>query len=441
MLEYFNDLDLEDNMNKVKIFDIFKTKSKKINSNILKKIEKHEKISNFFIEYTKIDINSISKTLHNLDIKLSKIINNNDNKINITEIDNYISCLSKIILFCIYLIKIKKIISKKLDDIHQYLSNNFLLNVKDDIYTQKYYEFEDFFNSFFNNNKKERNSSQIINSQNCFNIFQPQKNDEKPSFGEILKKNFLFEKQEKKGDSTPRFIKTGTKNNEELIENSEQKNESNNIINNKENDIISFNGSNCALIVSENTSFSPLQKLSIDSVEKNHKNKSKDEKKEIKNHVVKEKKLVNKNKSNNSPINKGSRNVKRNSLFSISSKNHLYFKYFNEKRKDFQSDKNLKKSYNDNLHESNKEVFIKKLNKYQCSKDVFVELFVLANELYKNDEITDEEKIIFKQLIIKKSEKLLKVFIDNKESRNDLIYSIKKMINKILKNNIHKISY
>lgn len=80
---------------------------------------------------------------------------------------------------------------------------------------------------------------------------------------------------------------------------------------------------------------------------------------------------------------------------------------------------------------------MKKLNKYQGSKEVFVELFVLANELYKINEITDEEKIILKQLIIKKSEKLIKIFNDNKDSRNNMIYAIKKVINKIIKNNIH----
>ena len=82
-----NNLKFEDYMNKDIFFDIFKTNSKTLNSNILVKIDKHEKISNFFSEYTKQDVNSISKTLHNLDIKLSKIIHQND-KTNIKELNN-----------------------------------------------------------------------------------------------------------------------------------------------------------------------------------------------------------------------------------------------------------------------------------------------------------------------------------------------------------------
>ena len=97
MLEHINNLKFEDYMNKDIFFDIFKTNSKTLNSNILVKIDKHEKISNFFSEYTKQDVNSISKTLHNLDIKLSKIIHQND-KTNIKELNNYIAALSKMIL-------------------------------------------------------------------------------------------------------------------------------------------------------------------------------------------------------------------------------------------------------------------------------------------------------------------------------------------------------
>ena len=123
MLEHINNLKFEDYMNKDIFFDIFKTNSKTLNSNILVKIDKHEKISNFFSEYTKQDVNSISKTLHNLDIKLSKIIHQND-KTNIKELNNYIAALSKMILLFKFLIKVQKIVKDKLGNMHNYLLNN-----------------------------------------------------------------------------------------------------------------------------------------------------------------------------------------------------------------------------------------------------------------------------------------------------------------------------
>ena len=144
MLEHINNLKFEDYMNKDIFFDIFKTNSKTLNSNILVKINKHEKISNFFSEYTKQDVNSISKTLHNLDIKLSKIIHQND-KTNIKELNNYIAALSKMILLFKFLIKVQKIVKDKLSNMHNYLLNNFLYNESNDIYTQTFYQFNELF--------------------------------------------------------------------------------------------------------------------------------------------------------------------------------------------------------------------------------------------------------------------------------------------------------
>ena len=429
MLEYINNLDFEDYVNKDKLFDIFKTNSKIINSNLSKKMEKHEKISNFFIEYTKLDINSISKTLNNLEVKLSKIINHND-KINIKEIDNYISGLSKMILLCIFLIKVKKIVSKTLIDAHQYLSNNFLSNESNDIFSQKYYQFDEIFNSFFNNF-----NYQTKNNKNLDYSFQSnQKSNERISFGEMMKKNISFEQTAQNGDSTPKFIKSEKNNYDESNKKDEHKNNSKN---NNEIDVISFDDSKYEKRASDSSAFT-LQKLLPVSpnIHENNKNKTNNEKKSPKKQDINEKKILNKNKANNL-IDKGNKITKRKSIYSTSSKNPVYFNYFNEKNNNFQSDKNLKKLYNGNSHESIKEEYMKKLNKYQGSKEVFVELFVLANELYKNNEITDEEKIILKQLIIKKSEKLIKIFNDNKDSRNNMIYAIKKVINKIIKNNIH----
>lgn len=416
MLEYINNLKFEDYMNKDIFFDIFKTNSKTLNSNILIKIDKHKKISNFFSEYTKQDINSISKTLHNLDIKLSKIIHQND-KTNIKELNNYISALSKMILLFKFLIKVQKIVKDKLSNIHNYLLNNFLYNESDDIYAQKFYQFNELFKSSFNNYGKDYNSfcSKKVNN---INIIQPiSKNLDKLS--DKIFQNNLFN-----GDSTPKFTNADLKcfqdlqkkNNKETFEKDPNK---------KENINTSLDDSEYAKC-SVCPSIFTLKKVDFgnDKFSSDIKNNEKIS------HVVHKKEI------NNIKIKTHSKSrKKRNSHYSSSSKRPINFSNFTlENNSNCASNKNYKKINSNNSHKRQKESCFKKLNKYHASKDVFVELFVLANELYKNEEINDQEKIIFKQLIINKSERLLKSFVDNKESRINLIKSIKEVLHLNLKN-------
>lgn len=407
MLEYIYNLNFEGCMNEDKLFDIFKTKSKKINSNLMIKIKKYEKTSNFFSEYTKQDINSISKTLHNLDIKLSKIIKYND-RINIKEIDNYITGLSKMIVLFYFLIKVKKIIAKKLVDIHQYLLNNFLYNESDEIYSQKYYQFDQIFKTFFNNYEKDDNSFQMKELENCDNIKILKKSFESPIIDRI-NKNILLEFPEEQNMITPQF-KRGD---------SSLFNEQNNLTtmrekqnNNYENLNISFSSSNNIITGSISSTFT-FKTLKYNTPKQNNKYSQKD--------INKTK--VHKFKKNNAII-KSQINLEINT----NNKNTILSNKGIDKK--FNTEKNI----NNIFHINNKEVLRKNSNKNLCTKEIFVELFVLANELYKNNEITDKEKIIFKQLIINKSEKLLQIFINNKENKKNLIYSIKEFINKIMKN-------
>ena len=128
---------------------------------------------------------------------------------------------------------------------------------------------------------------------------------------------------------------------------------------------------------------------------------------------------------------------KRNSHYSSSSKRPKNFSNFTLEKSNYESNKSYKKFNSNNSQKRQKESCFKKLNKINASKDVFVELFVLANELYKNEEINDQEKIIFKQLIINKSERLLQIFVENKDSRNNLVNSIKEVLHLILKNSLN----
>ena len=422
MLEHINNLKFEDYMNKDIFFDIFKTNSKALNSNILIKIDKHEKISNFFSEYTKQDVNSINKTLHNLDIKLSKIIHQND-KTNIKELNNYIAALSKMILLFKFLIKVQKIVKDRLSNIHNYLLNNFLYNESDDIYTQKFYQFNELFKSSFNIYEKDFNSF-CTKKMNNIKIFQTiPKNLENLTLGKISHNNYFD------GDSTPKFVNADLKNFQDLKKNNNQETTTKDINNKKENTSVSLDESEYTKH-SMCPSIFTLKKVDFEPSNKNDKTSSiiKNNEK-ILNDV--KKKEINDIKITN---HFSKSHKKRNSHYSSSSKRPQHFANFTlENKSNYDSNKNYKKFNSNNSQKRQKESCLKNLKKYHASKDVFVELFVLANELYKNEEINDQEKIVFKQLIINKSERLLKTFVDNKDSRNNLVNSIKELLNLMLK--------
>jgi len=409
MIEYLDNINFEDYLNEDIFFEFYKTKSEEKNSDLLKEIKTHEKICDFFSEYTKQDINSICKTFRKLENKLSKIINPEEH-IDIKESHNYIEALSRMLLLLIFLIKLKKLIREKLNNILKFLLNNFSINKLNDLYIQNYYQFNELMKIYFN---KEFENDNYLLTKNIEQILLEKMNNNNITDGE----------------STPKFTRENSKVSKITSLQKEVK------CNKQENSNISFNDSNfgnnnqiMSVFTLKKTDYEPLNKKLHTSIKKANDN----------NFVQNTMKVLKKKKTSNTSVNKNNFNInkkylKRNSIYSTKSKKQLLFSScLLDKKDNFCSDKNLKKTVI-NLHNSQKVQYSKKMNKYQGSKEIFVELFVLANELYKDQKINEEEKIIFKQLIINKSEKLLQIFYDNKDNRNDLVNSIKEVISKIIK--------
>ena len=403
MIEYLDNINFEDNLNKDIFFEFFKTKSQQQNSDLLKEIETHEKICDFFSEYTKQDINSICKTFHNLDIKLSKIINP-DEHIDIKESHNYIVALSRMLLLLIFLIKLKKIIKEKLDNILKFLLNNFSINKLNDLYIQNYYQINEVMKIYFN---KELENDNYLLTKNIEEILLEKMNNNNTVDGE----------------TTPKFTREDSKV-------SKTTNLQKDIKGNKlENNNISFNDSNFG----NNNIMSVFTLKKMDNNIKDKKVQTSAKKNNDNNNTQNKKKKTNNTFLSKNNLNVDKKYLKRNSIVSTKCKKQLLFSsYLIDKKDNFCSDKNLKKTVI-NLHNSHKEQYSKKMSKFLSSKEDFVELFVLANELYKDQKINEEEKIVFKQLIINKSEKLLQIFYDNKDNKNDLVNCIKEVISKIIK--------
>jgi hypothetical protein len=403
MIEYLDNISFEDYLNKDIFFEFYKTKSQQQNSDLLKEIETHEKICDFFSEYTKQDITSICKTFRNLEIKLSKIINP-DEHIDIKESHNYIVALSRMLLLLIFLIKLKKIIKEKLDNILKFLLNNFSINKLNDLYIQNYYQINEVMKIYFN---KELENDNYLLTKNIEEILLEKMNNNNTVDGETTPK---FTREDSKVSKTTSFHKDikGTK---------------------LENNNISFNDSNFG----NNNIMSVFTLKKMDNNIKDKKVQTSAKKNNDNNNTQNKKKKTNNTFLSKNNLNVDKKYLKRNSIVSTKCKKQLLFSsYLIDKKDNFCSDKNLKKTVI-NLHNSQKEQYSKKMSKFLSSKEDFVELFVLANELYKDQKINEEEKIVFKQLIINKSEKLLQIFYDNKDNKNDLVNCIKEVISKIIK--------
>lgn len=171
MLEYINNLNFDDSMNKDIIMNLYKTNSSNINSIILSKIHCHNKISDFFSLYSDLDINSISKSINNINSKLSNILNPNSKFAN-DDLEQYISILTAFILTIHYTLKIKKIFQDTIKEFQQYLIKNMLNNNLGEPYKDKIIEYNCLSNTAFNHNENGYPISNFIeNKPKIFNHF------------------------------------------------------------------------------------------------------------------------------------------------------------------------------------------------------------------------------------------------------------------------------
>lgn len=379
MLDYINNLNFEDSINTNEMFNLYKTKSSNINSLILSKINCHAKLSDFFSKYTDLDINSISKSIDNINNQLSITLIPNSKFINDT-LEQYINVLSTIILTIHYNNKINLIFSKKIKEFQQDLikgmiNNNLAVEYIDKIIEYNYLsnsalkpisQNEICFSNFVQNKPKVFNHFNS-NSQRCFNM-----EDTTPKF-------FGYQNDQKSPlnrNKIERNNKESTKTNEEINKKTTfgEKNKSSSTIsmssiilvkNKKQEKRISFKKSGSKIpnikIVTKSTSEKKDIKIKGEAPSKERKFMSDKILESQDSHPRKEKynTLNNKNKENK---NKGIEEdvIPKNSCRTL---------------------------YNKEISNNG--------NKY-----LFVEFLKLANDLYKEKYIDENQKKVLKQLII-----------------------------------------
>lgn len=359
MLDYIINLNLEKSINKDELLDLFITKSSDINSILLSKIEPHSKISDFFSQYTNLDLNSIYNSINIINNQFS----NTSSKHLDGELETYINILSTIILTIHYGHKLKMIFFNKIKELQQNLIEDILNNKVEDPYKDKILEYNSLSYSILGTISKDKIcfSKLMNNKPKIFNHFD--------SKGQ----NYFNNNKE----PTPKFF----------ISDNEPKSPFNKDFNKKENEnqIEEFKKETSQGKSSKNVSKSSLSMSSILVINQNHKGKKKSKKKESPKKIKRFYSLENnKIKLKMKDINE--RKIESNKILSDNQ-----VKKEGNKKSTFFALTNKKSANSDMYKEANN----------SGKKELFAELIKFANELYKDNYIDENQKIVLKQLIIK----------------------------------------
>ena len=126
MIDIIKNIGLLEEFKSDKIYYLYKTSSSEINLQILSHLQKYESSSDFFNCYTKTDVKRLTNSVNKLDKDLTSVLNNDSNNFS-SNIDKYISEISKVILTLNLIHQIQEILNNLLLKSKQHLngvSNN-----------------------------------------------------------------------------------------------------------------------------------------------------------------------------------------------------------------------------------------------------------------------------------------------------------------------------
>ena len=370
MKDKINSIDMNEKLNYEEIYNLFKTHSSRMNKEISEKINIFKNNIDFFEFYSNKDIKNL------LSIFKSKLSENNDESFTSfkSDIEQYISCISQIILSIKLFLKIKDILAQIVINSKNRLwklkCENNLENCSIDylfLYLESLLKTSE-------DNPKFYSSASTLLSSNISLFEETSKNSLFRKFSSEHKINNFSNVEIKpsiyNNPSTPKFQS-------ESEEDQEQKNSN---LDSNEND-------------------SPIKHESVLTLSK---------------YVFAEESLTPKHLESNvidPPIVKPEiKNIStRGRVPKIES-----FNYYKNKRDAF--------SGND-------------LNVKNGKKNHFINLLEMINKIYKKSLINSEEKLKLKQLVIEKSKKIeyfyYNVYKNSKKEKNILVAEIKKMINNL----------
>ena len=121
MYDYIKSLNLTDELKNNEIYNIFKTDSSKLNLHFLSSLQKFQTTQEFLNYYTKQDCKKVFDMYNTLSLISSQIYNENEKSNFKTDIDKYLSGLSKIILLFSLIQKNNELLSNLLKNTSKFI--------------------------------------------------------------------------------------------------------------------------------------------------------------------------------------------------------------------------------------------------------------------------------------------------------------------------------
>ena len=360
---------MNEKLDEEKLYNLYKTHSSKANKEISKKINTFKNNMNFLEFYSNKDIKNL---LNIFELKLSE---NDDGFFSSfkSDIDQYISCMSQIILSVKIYLKTQNLLKKIVINAKNHLSK---LKYKNQLKNYNQHHLISYLESLFKISKKNHklySSSPKLLSRRISSMETNPKNFSHQKFSSDNKLDFSSGETESTiYNKTPRFESESY----EELENQEQKNT--NLENSIENNFL-------------------IKKNSIFTLSE---------------YVFDEEPLT--------PKNSQSKLIE--SRINIQKKKNTFTTIRKMKTENFDKLKNVRKV----LDEAN---FIVENNKKSQCRDILE----MINDIYKKGLINSEEKVKLKQLVIEKSKKIEflydNIYKNAKDDKTKLISEVKKLVN------------
>ena len=399
----------------------------KKNSLIKSKFAKNFSTKDYFNCYSNKNAILLFESLDKIDNFYSNIYAQNSPNNLTSKKDKYILELSNIILLFNLVSRNQKIIKKNINNAKTYLSNFYLENhINKD--SQK--KLNDYIDNLINTKKKrKKNLSSLITHTNIFNraVRHKTMKTENPNILTLNKNTDekVFDFNEKLMKVNPINLNTINNNikltnEEKLINDLTTPKFPNKIIdddkNNNDSKVNDNSGLNKNSIMKQGSiqSYYTLASKAAFIIQDENNNQKEEQEKE------KEEKIIIEDKPKITIINDNKNDYIPHLIYSKSN--------FSENKK-VKNNQNLEQKFCYTQGNPRKQIFSSINLKTSMEKDMLKNFLIYINNLYKQGNINNEEKLKLKQLIISRSEKIEKIYnIFYKVDKNKLLNELKKLI-------------
>ena len=133
MIDLINSVDSHTEIKPIELYEQIKTDSSDLNSKILINLQKHENINEFLHQYSKLDFKNELNFLDNFESQSLLISNNEGKNLFKSEVDKYLSDISKIIISFLFIEKTNKILNNLLTNVTKIITEFYSENEKNSI--------------------------------------------------------------------------------------------------------------------------------------------------------------------------------------------------------------------------------------------------------------------------------------------------------------------